>query len=343
MPTIYEIAEKAGVAPGTVSKVFNNYKQINEKTREKVLAVAKEMGYVPNIAATSIKTNQSYLIGVIFPENVGIGLNHQFFSAILESFRNRMGEHGYDTIFINNKLGNNTIGYLDHCKYRNVDGAFIITALEDDLDVKKLLSSHIKCVTTDMVIDQIPYVLSDNLEGAKLAVNYLYEQGHRKIGHIAGPLSTMPGGERFEGYLQALDAHGISFDPKWMAESEWFTYEAAHAATLKYIDQFDTDSMPTALFVSSDLMALAVIDALSTKKLKVPDDVSIIGFDDIEIAKYATPKLTTIHQNTKQIGETVADTLYRSILDESHHIMVPRVPVSLVIRDSVKATPIFTR
>lgn len=335
MPTIYEIAEKAGVAPGTVSKVFNNYKQINEKTREKVLAVAKEMGYVPNIAASSIKTNQSYLIGVIFPENVGIGLNHQFFSAILESFRNRMGEHGYDTIFINNKLGNNTIGYLDHCKYRNVDGAFIITALEDDLDVKKLLNSHIKCVTTDMVIDQIPYVLSDNHEGAKLAVDYLYDQGHRKIGHIAGPLSTMPGGERFEGYLEALEALGISFDPMWMAESEWFTYEAAHEATLKYIEQFDADSMPTALFVSSDLMALAVIDALSTKKIKVPDDMSIVGFDDIEIAKYATPKLTTVHQNTKVIGETVADTLYRSILDESQHIMVPRVPVSLIIRESV--------
>lgn len=336
MPTIYEIAKVAGVSPGTVSKVFNNYNQINEKTREKVFKVAKEMNYIPNIAAQSLKTNQSFLVGVIFSENVGIGLDHQFFSKVIEAFRHKMGEHGYDTIFINNTLGNNEIGYLEHCKYRSVDGVFIITALPDDLNMVKLLESKIKCVTTDMLVENRPYVMSDNVAGAKMAIEYLYKYGHKSIGHLAGPLNTISAEDRFKGYKLALKEYGLHYEKAYMVEAKWYTYEEGYKATLRYINRFKKKKMPTGLFVSSDLMALAAIRAFKDHDINVPDDISVIGFDDIDYARISMPGLTTIRQDTKIIGETVAETLYQLIIHGELESEVSVVPVTLIERETVK-------
>lgn len=336
MPTIYELAKKAGVSPGTVSKVFNNYSRINDKTREKVFRIAKEMNYVPNLNAQSLKTKQTFLVGIIFSENVGIGLDHQFFSSIIEKFRHRIGEFGYDTIFINNTLGNDEIGYLEHCKYRNVDGVFIITALPDEINMVKLLESKIKCVTTDMIVEHRPYVMSNNENGAEKAVEYLYQCGHRKIGHIAGPLDTISAGERCKGYLSGLERFGLKFETDLIIESKWFKYEEAYEATFEYINRFSDGELPTALFVSSDIMAIAVIKALKFSGLRVPEDISVIGFDDIEYARLSIPELTTIRQNTVEIGEKVADTLYKLIVNEEVEAEVTRIPVELVIRESVK-------
>ncbi len=334
MPTIYEIAKAAGVSPGTVSKVFNNYDQINEKTKEKVMSVANDMGYMPNITAQSLKTKQSFLVGVVFSENVGIGLNHHYFSRILEEFRHRIGEYGYDTIFINNTYGDRKIGYLEHCKYRNVDAAFIITALSNEINMMKLLESKIKCVTTDMVVESTPFVMSNNEEGGRLAVHHLYEKGHRRIGQIAGPLNEISAGERFKGYEQGLKDVGLKFKQDWLIESQWSEATQAYDITLKYLDRFTKKTMPTAIFVSSDIMSLAVIKALKTKGYKVPEDVSIIGFDDIEVASLVTPALTTIRQNTDQIGRQVADVLYRLIQGEEVGV-IPRIPVELIARETV--------
>lgn len=136
MATIYDISKLAGVSPTTVSKVLNNYSDVSQKTKDKVNKIIKEIGYVPNLGARSTRTKRSYLIGVVFSENLGIGLEHPFFSVVLEAFRKEIGRLGYDTIFINNKLGPNNMDYIDHSKYRNVDGLFIITALSDELDLK---------------------------------------------------------------------------------------------------------------------------------------------------------------------------------------------------------------
>ncbi len=337
MPTIYEIAKEAGVAPGTVSKVLNNYKQVNIKTKEKVMAVAKEMGYVPNITAQSLKTKQSYLVGIVFPENVGIGLDHPFFSSVLEYFRHKMGELGYDTIFINKTLGTNTMGYLEHCRYRNVDGAFIITAMEGDKDMQALLDSNIKCVTSDMVVEHIPYIMSNNDEGSRKVVEYLHKCGHRRIGHIAGPLHTMAAGERFKGFRDAIDDFGLEWEEKLLIESNWFNYESAYETTTRYIERFSKKDMPTAVFVSSDIMAMAAISAFNAGGYSVPEDISVIGFDDIEMASLFNPKLTTIRQDSRMIGETIAQTLYKEIQGEDIPEPLDRIPVNLIERETVRS------
>ena len=335
MPTIYEIAKAAGVAPGTVSKVFNNYSTINDETKRRVMEVANAMGYRPNITASSLKTKQSFVVGVVFSENAGIGLDHHFFSNILEHFRHRMGEMGYDVIFINKYLGGQEIGYLEHCKYRNVDGVLIITASPDDIDMYKLLESKIKCVTTDMVIESAPFVMSDNVDGGRQAVSYLYEMGHRRIGHIAGALDTMAGGERMAGYRAGLKDVGLEFDPNLIIESGWFTAEQAYTATFEYIKRFDRDTMPTALFVASDVMALSVMKALKKMNIKVPEDISIIGFDDLDVCTLMNPELTSIRQDTIKLADRIAKTLYMLITDSDQVTQPERIPVELVVRETV--------
>lgn len=334
MATIYDIAKKIGMSPTTVSKALNNYSDVSAKTKEKVLLAAKELGYVPNLTARSLKTNKSYLVGVMFSENVGIGLEHQYFSVVLENFRKKMGVYGYDTVFINKTVGEREIGYLEHCKYRNVDGVFIITATGEEVDAKSFEECNIKCITTDMHYDGVPVVISENATGASMAVEYLVEKGHKKIGHITGPLDTIAGYERYEGFLETAKKFDV-YAEKYVCESRKFTYHSGYHAMDDLLKKCYGD-YPTAVLVSADLMAIGVVEAIKDRGLKVPDDISVVGFDDIEMVRYITPKLTTVKQNKELLGEKVADNLYKLINGETLALDVVRIPVELVERDSVK-------
>ncbi|MFO7611140.1 MAG: LacI family DNA-binding transcriptional regulator [Clostridia bacterium] len=335
MPTIYDIAKAAGVSPATVSKVFNGYKDISKKTKDKVMAVVADMEYVPNPTARSLKTNKSYLVGVMFSEDLGIGLEHQYFSVVLESFREVIGSYGYDTVFINNTLGKNKMGYLEHCKYRNVDGVFIITAQPDDIDVEKLLASKIKCVTTDIRYKDTPLIASDNEGGSVMAVKYLYSMGHRRIAHIAGPRDTRAGHERYVGYLEGLRKVGLQYDELYFAEASWYDFQETYNLTKNFMRKFSNKNRPTAIYVGADIMAIGAMQALESIGMKVPGDVSVVGFDDIEMAQHTSPALTTIYQNKELIGKTVADTLNKLMNDEKVDSHLPRIPVSVVERASV--------
>lgn len=335
MPTIYDIAKAAGVSPATVSKVFNNYSDVSQKTKDKVMGIVKEMGYVPNLTAQMLKTNKSYLVGVMFSEDMGIGLEHQYFSVVLESFRKTIGTYGYDTVFINKTVGNNEIGYIEHCKYRNVDGVFIITAMPDDIDVNSLLKSGIKCVTTDIRYKDIPLIASDNVDGSIQAVKYLYSMGHRRIAHIAGPRDTRAGRERFEGYIEGLEAVELEYDEANFGEVSWYDEQETYNFTKNFMKRFSEENRPTAIYVGADIMAVGVLKALDSLGLNVPEDVSVVGFDDIEMAKHVTPALTTVAQDKEFIGSSVAEKLNRMMNNKKVNCYVPRIPVRIIERASV--------
>ncbi len=335
MITIYDIAKKAEVSAATVSKVFNDYHEVSRKTKDKVLKVADELGYVPNLAARSLKTNKSYLVGVIFSAELGIGLEHQLFSPILEAFRRRIGKLGYDTVFISKNLGNREIGYLEHAKYRNVDGVYIIAALADEVTVNRILASHIPCVTSDIKYSKTVQVISDNYKAAKDAVKYLYDMGHREIAHISGPSDILAAVERREGFLEGLRQVGIESQDFYEIEADAFTFEAAYKATEYFLSRFDENSRPTAIFVDADIMAVAVMKAISSIGLNVPLDISVMGFDDIVFAKYVTPELTTVSQDKELIGITVANVLYEQMNQGVIHEEVTRIPTKIIERASV--------
>lgn len=323
---IREIARLARVSTATVSKVLNNYTEVSDATKERVLKIVEEVGYIPNSSARALSSKRTWLIGIVYSEHLNIGLEHNYFSGVLEAFKNEIETLGYDVVFISGR----DIGYLKRCQVRNVDGVFVVTADMMDTDLTELFDSQIKCVTTDVPYNSIPLVYSDNFNGSLMVINHLCELGHRRIAHIAGPLSTLAGKERFEGYKKGLEIAGIEFDPVLVIEALEYDSQSGYSIMNQLLD---LTTPPTAVYAMCDLTALGAYRAINERGLKVGIDISVIGFDDIELASHTHPTLTTVKQDRKAIGKTLAQILHNSINNQKVEIQT-LIPTQLMIRSS---------
>lgn len=331
MIKISDIAKRANVSITTVSRAINDYPDIKPKTKERVLSIAKEMGYFPNANAKGLKTKNNWLVGILFTESLNIGLEHPLYGGVIESFKSAMSKLGYDTIFITSSIGKKKTSYLNHCIYRNVSGVFVCTYTGLDSMLKELLESDIKCVTTDVEYSQnVPIILSDNISGMALSYDYLYDMGHRNIAFLSGPLNTLSGRERLIGYQTALTKKGQVFRPHYIAYANDYDFNSGVEAANMLLNRCSGD-MPTALMVGGDMLAIGAMTALEARGLRIPDDISVIGFDDIEMAKYIRPGLTTVRQDRKLLGKEIANTLVSYINGEP---VPPRtlIPVSITAR-----------
>ncbi|MDL5378388.1 LacI family DNA-binding transcriptional regulator [Exiguobacterium mexicanum] len=331
MGTIYDLAKKTGFSITTVSKALNNYKDVSEKTRAKILQAAAEMDYLPNAHAQSLSTKKSWAIGVMFSGANEVGMKHPFFNGIIESFRHATEEHGYDLIFASRNLRNRDMSYLEHFKHRAVDGIVVICSDRMDEQVQELMQSDIPIVVVDMDSANCSVVYSDNSEGARMAVNYLYELGHRAIAHIAGDSSIDAGAARVKGYELAMHALDLPIQPGYLVNAGFFSVEEGKQAMEQLLQ---LPSPPTAVFVAGDQMAIGAIEAVHENGLRVPEDISIIGYDDIEMIKYITPKLTTIRQDTDEIGEAAAELLIEKMTAKERRTERRVIPVRLIERAS---------
>lgn len=331
MGTIYDLAKKTGFSITTVSKALNNYKDVSKKTRAKILQAAEEMDYLPNAHAQSLSTKKSWAIGVMFSEANEVGMKHPFFNGIIESFRHATEEHGYDLIFVSRNLRNRDMSYLEHFKHRAVDGIVVICSDRMDEQVQELMQSDIPIVVVDMDSANCSVVYSDNTAGARLAVEYLYGLGHRAIAHIAGDSSIDAGAARIKGYELAMHALELPIQPGYLVNAGFFSVEEGKQAMEKLLQ---LESPPTAVFVAGDQMAIGAIEAVHEYGLRVPEDISIIGYDDIEMIKYITPKLTTIRQDTDEIGEAAAELLLEQMTAKERRTERRIIPVRLIERAS---------
>lgn len=331
MPTIYDVALKSGYSATTVSKAFNDYSDISTKTKQEILKVAKEMGYLPNSHARTLLTKKSWMVGVLYVEPFGMGIKHPFFNAVIESFKERMEYKSYDLMFISKDIGKKEFSYLKHCQFRSIDGVIIVQSEYHNEEVQELLNSDIPCVLIDMESEQASTVCSDNIRGGFEAVHYFYNLGHRHIAHISGGDDTFSGPKRREGFKQALKQYGLPVKDEWIVDGGYFTYDSGYEAMQKLLNLADR---PTAVFVAGDYMALGAIQAIKDSGLRVPQDISVIGFDDIELAQYVTPKLTTIRQNTNCIGRKAADILIDAIDNNKKSNTKTMIPTELIVRES---------
>jgi DNA-binding LacI/PurR family transcriptional regulator len=325
---IRDIARLAGVSTATVSKVLNNYTEVSDATKARILKIVEEVGYIPNSSARALSTKRTWLIGIVYSEHLHIGLEHNYFSGVLEAFKTEVESLGYDIVFISGK----DIGYLKRCQVRNVDGVFVVTADMMDTGLTELFDSKIKCVTTDVPYKSIPLVYSDNRQGSKLAVRHLVELGHRRIAHITGPLTSIAGQERLDGFRIGMKEAGIEVDESLILEAAEYDSHSGYECMRKLLE---LPSPPTAVYVMCDLSAMGAIHAINEKGLKVGEDISIVGFDDIELASHIHPALTTVKQNRKAIGKTLAQILHKSI---NHEKVEPRtiIETKLIERQSTK-------
>ena len=328
MVDIRDIARLAGVSTATVSKVLNNYSEISEATKVRVLKIVEETGYIPNSSARALSTKRTWLIGIVYSESLKIGLEHNFFSGVLEAFKCEVESLGYDVVFISGK----DIGYLKRCQVRNVDGVFVVTADMNDNGLKELLESNIKCVTTDVLYKSIPLVYSDNHQGSLSAIRHLIKLGHRRIAHIAGPTTSIAGQERLNGYKTGLAEFDIRFEPSLVVEAPGFDSDSGYVCMKALLD---LPNPPTAVYAMCDLTALGAMHAISERGLKVGEDISIVGFDDVELASHTYPALTTVRQDRESIGKTLAQVLNRSINNEKVDV-VTMFKTELVERESTK-------
>ena len=337
MTTIYDIAKNTGFSITTVSKVLNNYTDVSEKTKKKILKAVEEMGYYPNSHARSLMTKKSWTIGVVFMENLGVGIKHPFFNAVIESFKQRAEQFGYDMLFVSRNIINERKSYLDHFQHRGVDGVVVVCSISDDPEVKKLMESPLPTVIIDMHSSKSSVVYSDNSYGSVLAVDYLHSLGHRKIAHIYGHQETYAGTERLKGFIKALKKHGLDLPKSYFVNGGFFSLESGEQAMKELLSLEDP---PTAVYAAGDNMAIGAMKAIREQGLCVPEDISVIGFDDIEIAKHIAPPLTTVKQDMDQIGSNAADLLLEQINEKKKISKAITIPVQLMIRESCGAVKI---
>lgn len=309
MVSMKQIAEICGVSVATVSKALNGQNDVGDETREMIRRKADELGYLVNSAARMLKTNRSYTIGVLFEDEGGRGLTHEFFAQVLEGFKVEAEKYGYDITFINRSLMGRTASFLQHCQYRGFDGVVIICVNYFDPDVTELIQSDIPIATVDHVFNNKISVISDNVAGIEALVNYAYDKGHKKIAYIHGE-NTAVTQNRLTGYFRALENLDLTVNKEYIKQALYYDAESNYNATSSLLSMEDR---PTCILFPDDFSLIGGIKAIRDAGLKMPDDISVMGYDGIVVSQVMSPKITTYHQSAKKIGKTAARKLVEYI------------------------------
>lgn len=331
---IKTIAEMAGVSVSTVSKIINNYSDISEETKTKVLEIMKQTGYVPSNSAKTLATKKSNLIGVIFAGKLNIDFTHPFFVEVLNAFKKQMGFLGYDLLFFSNEKSHAIDGdYLARCRHFHVDGCIIVTGQQVEPSISELDHSEIPCIGVDIELKgkSSGYIMSDNYKMSYKVVEHFYLQGYRELGYIGSTSESDISNMREKGYKDAIESFGLPITENWFVNGENFFEESGYEAVSRMIDS--GANLPRAIFAASDLLAIGAMKALKERGFQIPQDIAIIGCDDIEACKYTTPALSTIRQNKDKIGRLAASLLFDLINSQSETSNVVVEP-ELVIRES---------
>ncbi len=328
-----DVAKKAGVTPAIVSRVINDDPSlfIREETRNRVLEAVKSLGYRPNAIARSLRTKTTGTIAMVIPD-----ITNPFFPEIIKGVQRAVSQKAFSLI-----LGNTEDDiakqreYIELLVEKQIDGVLLASLHTDDESIDLLERYHIPYVLVNRITKDIqsPFVIVDDVYGAKLAVEHLVQLGHKKIAHISGPLYIDTGLQRLEGYRKTLNNFGIEFFSEYVVESK-FDEEGGYSAMKRLLSLEDR---PTAVFAANDLIALGALTAISEQELKVPDDISIVGFNDIWIAQKVSPPLTTIKFALFDMGYIASEMLIKKIqgevVAEKRIILEPE----LVVRHSTKS------
>lgn len=323
MVSMKDIAAVCGVSVATVSKALNDHKDIGEETKVNVKKVAKEMGYSPNSVARALKTNRTYNIGVLFSDESRSGLTHNYFSHVLDSLKATSEARGYDITFLNcNKKRKGRMSYLEHSRYRAFDGVVIACIDFDDPEVTELVNSDIPIVTIDHVFNNRIAVMSNNIKGMEDLMDYVYEKGHRRIAYIHGD-DTSVTRSRLACFYKKCEEFGIEIPAGYVRMAAYRDVNAAAAETEKLLA---LKERPTCIFYPDDYSSYGGMNVLRKQGISVPDDISVVGYDGISLAKLIEPKLTTLNQNTARIGKEAAEHLI-SLIEKPKSTLIEQIIV----------------
>lgn len=325
--TIKDIALKANVSTATVSRALYNTGYVNEETRRRIIEIAEELGYERHKETREVKVRSS-LIGVIVSD-----ITNPFFTQIVRGIEDVLSPAGYSLLLCNaDEDVEKEKSYLKVLQSKKVDGVILAPAGGDDGSIRGLTDKGIPIVLIDRLINNLELdgVIIDNLNGAYEGVSHLIYEGYKRIGMITGPSGIMTSIERFEGYKKAIIDAGLEFDEN-LVENGGYTQEGGYRAAKRLIER----AHPDALFVANNVMTTGALLAIKELDIKIPEEIGIVGFDDMEWAPLVDPPLTTISQPIYTIGSTAAQLLLRRLSRASKMrkevvVLKPR----LIVRES---------
>lgn len=331
--TIKDVAKEAGVSIATVSYVVNNVDKVKDKTRQKVNSVIERLKYEPNIAARSLVKMKNRIIGIMFSTFLQTVLNESpFFQELISGIEYRCREIGYNTLMITIDSDDK---YLEFLKSNTLSGVIILGFVKEEIDeALSTISIPVIKIDQERTDSRFIYLDTEDENGAFLAAEYLIEKGHKNIAILSGGVLTEHiHAARYKGYKKALLKHGIELDKEYIFETD-MTYEGGKKAAAQIYKKLHEI---TAVFCTTDIIALGLIRGLYDMGLKVPDNLSVVGFDNIKNSSYFIPELTTISQNIFERGVEMVNILIdasNGVKDFSKY--TPSTHVKLIKRESVR-------
>ena len=331
MATIREVAESAGVSYATVSHVINNTRLVSPETRERVLAAMDALNYRPNALARSLRQGKTNTLGLVLPDSA-----NPFFAEISRSIEDEAFKKGYSVFLCNTELDTQReLFYVDVLSKKQVDGIVFVAAGDQADSLEFLVGRNMPVVMIDREVPsvEVDAVLTDNQLGGYLATRHLLELGHQRIACISGPSSITPSAERMIGYRKALEEAGLPYDEKLILRGD---YHAQSGMEITH-SILKMNPRPTAIFALNDLMALGALRAAAEDGCTVPGDLAVVGYDDLEIARFTNPPLTTIAQPKKEIGVKAIELLVDRISRKDRSPTRLVLPPELIVRRSTQS------
>lgn len=327
-PTIIDVARESGVSYSTVSRVLNGYEFVKPATRSRVLQAAEKLGYVPNPQARSLAGGRSNLIGVLVP-----GIDNGYISELVRGIDEELAKSDYNLIVYTTRrqTGRESV-YAATIMNGAADGLLLVVPMVSASYLPLLREHQFPLVMIDQsdMTGKSSFVDATNWQGAYDATQYLIRLGHQRIGFIAGLSGTTSAADRLEGYLTALSDHGIQNDSS-LIEPGNYIERGGYEAALKLLD---VPNRPTAIFAANDLSAFGVMEAVQQRGLRIPEDISLVGFDNLPQASLVYPKLTTIHQPLEQMGQVAVKMLLEQIQNPDLPPRHVTLATQLIVRDS---------
>lgn len=326
MVSMKDIAKQCHVSIASVSKALNGYSDIGEDTRNLIIRTAHEMGYLPNSSARALKTKKSYNLGVLFVDAAMNGLTHEYFNHVLESFKYRAEEKGYDITFIAGNTAGQKMSFYERCRYRGVDGVLVACFKYYEEDIQDLIRSELPVVTIDHTFEGKIAVVSNNVQGMEELVSYIYSMGHKKIAYIHGD-DTPVTRNRLSGFYRTTQRYGLEIPDEYVKDSSYRDLEMAAKATGELLD---LPNPPTCIMYPDDYAAVGGMNEIRERGLRIPEDISITGYDGIDLVRMMEPKLTTLCQDTRKIGRMAAEKLI-SLIEHPKTTLVDKFSVDGVL------------
>jgi LacI family transcriptional regulator len=328
MATLSDVAEQAGVSPTLVSRYLNNRIELPAATRERIDAAIAGLGYRPNLLAKRLSTGRAEAISLVTPD-----ISNPFFAELAAAIEAEAEQHGY-AVYVSSTRGDpvRAADAVRRLQDQHVDGLIMMNNHPDDGTLAALLGGGKNVVLVDEDIPgvDVPRIFVENERGAWLATCHLIEAGHRDIALIGGPQGLLSVRERLAGFRRAMQEHGLSVLPEWVLLGN-YSREFGHSAVQQLLD---APRRPSAILACSDYIAIGVVRSARQRGLTLPEDLSLVGFDDMPFAELIDPPLTTVRQPVAEMGRVACERLF-ALLNETEALPLTRLPVELVVRQSV--------